>query len=118
MKKLLIILLLFPSICFAKHQHPEKYYQEIWCNQNNGKTEVIMENGTRCDCLTSSHSIEFDFAHKWAEAIGQSLCYGMETKKMPGIVIIMESPEDVKYVKRTYNIIKTYNLPIQVWTMW
>ena len=30
---------------------------------------MVIKDGTRCDILTASHSIEVDFAKKWAEAI-------------------------------------------------
>ena len=45
--------------------------------------EVVMKDGTRCDILTATHAIEVDFAKKWAEAIGQSLNYAMQTGKRP-----------------------------------
>jgi hypothetical protein len=48
-------------LLFAKREHPEKWYQEKWCEANKGQVEVVLPNGTRCDCLTDTHAIEFDF---------------------------------------------------------
>jgi hypothetical protein len=30
---------------------------------------VVLPGGTRCDCVTDTHAIEFDFGDNWAEAI-------------------------------------------------
>jgi hypothetical protein len=34
----------------------EKYYQEKWCAEQSGKTEVVLPDRTRCDCLTKTHA--------------------------------------------------------------
>ena len=96
MKRLIIILsIIFLSGSFstatAGHKHPERYYQSQWCAEHNGIMEYRLDDGTRVDCLTETHAIEFDFAPKWAESIGQSLYYGAKTDKTPGIVIIIET---------------------------
>ena len=102
------------SVAIAKHIHPEKYYQEQWCNEQGGEIEHVLSDGTRVDCLTDTHAIEFDFANKWAEAIGQSLHYAAMTGKIPGIVLIIESKKDSKYIIRLVNVIEYHNLPIEV----
>ena len=98
--RIVIFFLLICSNVSAKHLHPEKYYQNIWCSKHSGKQEVILSDNTRIDCLTSSHAIEFDFASKWAEAIGQSLYYSKMTGKKPAIALILNSIADYKYLKR------------------
>ena len=60
----------------------------------------MLSDGTRVDCLTEEYAIEFDFADKWAEAIGQSLHYALMTGKKPGIVIIIEKESDKKHLKK------------------
>ncbi|MFH1027609.1 MAG: hypothetical protein V1791_06370 [Pseudomonadota bacterium] len=35
------------------------------------------------------YAVEVEYAHKWAEAIGQSLYYSRMTGKKPGVVLIM-----------------------------
>ena len=43
--------------------------------------------------LTSfAYAVEFDFAEKWAEAVGQALYYALKTGKKPAVVLIMEDP--------------------------
>jgi len=56
-----IIIFIFPSLLFAKREHPEKWYQAKWCEEQKGRVEVVLPDGTRCDCVTDTHAIEFDF---------------------------------------------------------
>ena len=49
---ILITVFLFPSLLFAKREHPEKWYQVKWCQAHKGKVEVVLPDGTRCGCLT------------------------------------------------------------------
>jgi hypothetical protein len=44
-----------------------------------------------------------DFGNNWAEAIGRSSYYSLQTDKKPGIVLIMESMKDRKYID-TWNV--------------
>ncbi len=112
---LLSISLIFAPAANA-HMYLEKEYQNQWCKTNNGKTEVRLQDKTRIDCLTDKYAIEFDFANKWAESIGQALYYASSTGKEAGIVLIIENPEkDLKYLKRLKNVTKKYN--IKVWTI-
>ncbi len=115
--QLILFLVLFPSVCLAGHDHPEKYYQQLWCSEHNGKAEVRLPDGTRADCITSTHAVEFDFGEKWAESIGQSLYYGLQTGKKPGVVLILEKESDYKYWLRLNSTIEHYRLPIKTWEM-
>ena len=119
MKTIAIIMCLLFSLfnpVYASHKYLEKDYQKYWCNQNNGNTEVKLPDYTRIDCLTKDYAIEFDFANKWAEAIGQSLYYSLSINKKPGIVLILEdSNKDLKYLNRLINVANKYC--IRVWTI-
>lgn len=90
MKKYLFITLLLTLISLPAYSQPknhffyEKDYQNYWCSANNGKTEVILNDKARVDCLTLNYAVEVDFAPKWAESIGQSLYYASVTKKSTG----------------------------------
>ena len=119
MKKtiLLALLLVIPTSAFSTHLHPEKHYQDKWCAEHNGRAEVVLPDKTRADCITETNAIEFDFARKFYEAIGQSLYYGLQTGKRPGIVLILESPQDRKYWIRLNSTIQHFNLPIDTWEM-
>jgi len=120
MKRIMLIgmtLIILASACMAsaKSLHPEKWYQEKWCDAKGGKTEVVFEDRTRCDCLTNSHAIEFDFGKKWAESIGQALYYSIQTGKRAGVVLILEKDSDYKYWIRLNTIIEHFKLPIDTW---
>ena len=113
--KLLILsfsLLMLNASSFAAHLKPEKYYQTIWCNANNGVMEYKLKDKTRVDCLTSKYAVEFDFGTKWAESIGQSLYYAQMTNKIPAIGLILEQPSDYKYYSRILHLCK--NLGIEL----
>jgi hypothetical protein len=112
---LILSLFCFLSPAEAKHTNPEKYYQEKWCAEQLGEVEVVLPDLTRCDCLTSSNAVEFDFGNKWAEAIGQSLYYSIQTGKKAGIALILEKPSDYKYWIRLNTVIAENDLKIDTW---
>jgi len=78
----------------------ESYYVSQWCRDDFGKREFILWDNTRVDCLTKDYAIEFDFAKKWAESIGQSLYYSKMTGKKPAVALILTDIKDYRYVKR------------------
>lgn len=97
---LLILSLFFISNCYAAHLHLEKEYQEYWCNKHKGQLEYVLNDKARVDCLLFDMAVEFDFAPKWAECIGQAIYYGKRTNRTPACVLIIEKEKDVKYLKR------------------
>ncbi len=113
MKKLLltILLLSLPVDVQAARLFNEAYYQKKWC-ANKGITEYKLPDNTRVDCLTETHAIEFDFAKKWAESIGQSLHYSRMTGKKPGIVLIIEQPNDFVYYNRIKPLCEKYGITL------
>ena len=92
----------------------ERYYQEKFCT---GKLEVALEDRTRIDCETSHYAIEYDFAKKFYEGIVQALHYARLTGKKAGLVLIVESEKDCKYVQRARDNIEFYWLPIRLQTV-
>ncbi len=122
MKKLLKFLFIFFLINFsicaktsAAHLYPEKYYQNEWCSKWGGRAEYLLADKTRVDCLTRTYAVEFDFAPKWAEAVGQSLYYSKMTGKQAAIVLILEKESDFKYFARAKLLSEDNN--IQLWYM-
>lgn len=110
-------LLVLPTFAWAAgHEHPERWYQERWCS-SRGQMEVVLDDGSRCDCLTDTYAVEFDFGAKWAESIGQSLNYSAQTGKRPGIVLILERPGDERYLERIRTVDRAFRLGITVWIM-
>lgn len=111
-----IAFLAFTSSAFAGHEFLEKEYQEKWCEACGGVIEYVLPDKTRVDCLTDEYAIEFDFAPKVYQAIGQSLYYGIMTDRKPGIVLIMEKPgKDQRYLNRLLAVAHKYG--IRVWVM-
>ena len=80
------ILLILANCCEAKRLHKEKEYQKAWCDKYHGELEYVLDDKTRVDCLTKNYAVEFDFAPKWAEAIGQSYYYAIKTDRHPAVV--------------------------------
>ncbi|MBR6126725.1 hypothetical protein IKQ21_03485, partial [bacterium] len=78
----------------------ESYYVDQWCTSDFGRKEAILWDLTRVDCLAKDYAIEFDFAKKWAESVGQALYYSKMTGKAPAVTLILTSPLDYRYVKR------------------
>jgi len=115
MKKLsliFIIMLFLINYAKAKHLYPEKFYQKNWCKSNNGIMEYKLIDDTRVDCLTKDYAVEFDFAPKWAEAIGQSLHYSRMTGKQAGINLIIEDSNDFKYYNKIVPLCEQYNIKL------
>lgn len=98
---LIFILLLTVSPVWAKRLYHEAEYQKAWCDKKGGVIEYELPDKTRVDCLLPDMAVEFDFANKWAECIGQALYYGQRTGKTPACVLIMErGDKDLKYLRR------------------
>jgi len=74
--------------------------------------EYTLYDNTRVDCLTSTYAIEVDFANKWAESIGQSLYYSIETGKSAAVLLIIESPKDIHYLKRFRKVSKQHDIQL------
>ena len=110
----LLVLLATCSLLQAKRLHPESHYQQYYANLVGGGTEKVLKDRTRCDIVTDTHAIEVDFADKWAEAIGQSLSYGLNLNLKHAIVLIMEQENDERHFIRINTIIDHYQLNIEV----
>ena len=80
----------------AAHIYQEKIYQNYWCQKVCGTLEYRLPQGQRVDCLTKTHAIEFDFANKVYEGIGQAIYYSVATGLKPGVVLIIEDEEKEK----------------------
>lgn len=91
----LFFFICWATTAYARHKCPEREYVSQYCP---GSTEVILPDRTRIDCLTDEYAIEFDFAPKWAEAVGQSLHYAYMTGRVAAIYLILESDKDMHFV--------------------
>lgn len=119
MKYFFVLILIILAGCMTALKKNEAFYQKKWCADHGGRMEVRTPNGTRCDCVTSEYAIEFDFAPKWLEAVGQSLNYAFTLKKKPGIVLICRSELDRKKFRELKRFSREYLGPrglfIRVW---
>lgn len=101
--------------CFGTTSLHERDYQRFWCEKHDGVVEYVLPDRTRVDCLTREYAVEVEYAHKWAESIGQSLFYARMTGKRPGIVLIMREKGDERYLKRLRKVAGDDG--IKVWTI-
>ena len=114
---LVIIFMNFGAqLVLSARLYPEKVYQEYWCKKYGGYSEVKLADETRVDCVLNDYAIEFDFANKWGESIGQSLYYSISLNKKAGVVLIMEDMQrDKRYLARLLKVADLNN--ITVWTI-
>ena len=99
---------------YVVHKHSESAYQQAWCSAKNGITEYENKDFTRVDCLTDTHAVEFDFANKWAESIGQALHYQLMTGKRAKVVLILENPKrQMVYFTRVEALGKIHNFDVE-----
>lgn len=99
---------------YVKHTHSESSYQHAWCKAHNGIEEYENKDKTRVDCLTGYHAVEFDFANKWAESIGQALHYQKMTGKKAMVVLILEDPQkEMVYFNRVKELGKIHNFDVE-----
>ena len=122
---IILIYLIYPANAFeygytdngfkyVKHKHSESSYQHAWCSAHGGIEEYINKDFTRVDCLTDTHAVEFDFANKWAESIGQALHYQYMTGKKAKVVLILENPKhEHVYFNRVKNLSRIYNFDVE-----
>lgn len=113
------IILLFLGILFITissfSQQKERYYQEKFAKIVNGEMEVVLKDKTRVDIVTNDYAIEVDFAHKWAEAIGQSLYYAKELNKKPGILLVWSGDNEIRYLNRLMEVAVEHGIKVWVW---
>jgi len=97
-----LILFLLSFQCLASGKWYETDYVNHYCK---GKIEYVLPDKARVDCLTDEYAIEYDYDHKWAEAIGQSLYYASATGKKAGIVLIV-GKNSTRYLTRINDAIE------------
>ena len=117
MSKLPLLLLI--SIGFIEPSFAienETFYSDKFCKEMSGKSEHVLKDLSRVDCLTDTHAYEFDWADgmKVYEAIGQSLYYASETGKDPGIYLLVRKKNSEKHIRKVKRVIETFELPIKL----
>jgi hypothetical protein len=112
MRVFLFLICVFLAAPAFAQDNPESYYRDKFCSKIGGQTEYDLPDGTRVDCLAQNRAYEVEFADKWAEAIGQSFHYARMTKRQPGIVIVVKTLTDVRFLNRL--VIISQGLDIEV----
>jgi len=116
MKKLIVLLLLLVATPAFATLHVESWYQDRECT--DGVKEYMNEDNTRTDCYirTSSElvNIEYDFAHKWYECIGQAMHYATLNGGTARCVLIVEDMSEIKYIDRAQRTVNHFNLPVEL----
>jgi len=64
------------------------------------RVEYVLFDKTRVDMLTADYAIEVDWSKKWAEAVGQASYYAAITHKKAGILLLLKSDDDMRFVYR------------------
>lgn len=103
--------------CYAKHLYKEAVYQEFWCNMRGGVLEYELPDMSRVDCLLPDYAVEFDFAQKRDECLGQALRYSAYTEKKPACCLIIEKLKDYKYYMQLDYTIHVNNLGVELYTI-
>ena len=114
---ILLTILLFSDNCYAKHLYKESVYQDYWCNKHGGILEYELNDKSRVDCLLPDMAVEFDFAKKRDECLGQALRYGAYTNKPPACVLIVERKKDYKYYYQLRYTIQKKDLSVKLFTI-
>lgn len=78
--------------------------------------EHTVPDGGRVDCLSATYAIEIDWSPKWAEALGQSLYYAVETDKLPAVILICREKISVCFghLRRILHTVTRWRLPVKV----
>jgi len=117
MKKfVLITIFLMLGICSQAQlfKQRESYYQKKFAGIMNGKMEVVLDDLARVDIVTDTFAIEVDFAEKWSQSVGQSLYYANKLNKKAGILLIINSRTDDRYVKRLMTVAYKHNITVWI----
>ena len=102
-------------MAFSQTKQRESYYQHEFAVIIGGQTEVRLANGTRADIVTDKYAIEVDFGAKWAEAIGQSLSYGIELEKQAGILLVISGEDEIRFLERLMPVAVEHGIQVWIW---
>ena len=114
---LLFFIILIPANCQAKYLYKEAVYQDCWCNKHGGILEYELNDKSRVDCLLPDMAVEFDFAKKRDECLGQALRYSAYTKKPAACCLIIEKKKDYKYYYQLRYTVQKKELDVKLFTI-
>ena len=108
MKQYSIIFGLFALIVSAEAVETLKSESDFvtkWCDEMGGKEEYLLDERSRIDCELENYSVEFDWAEKGDECVGQANRYSYNTGNFGMCMLIFKEtlsrPNKVKFFRRT-----------------
>ena len=119
-KLLLVCVMLVLTTLTTSKADDESIWQRRYCE--GMELEKHLPSGGYVDCLSPDYAIEVEWAHHWAEAVGQSLYYAGATNRKPGIILLCEQSEGPveglcrSYVYRLEYALKFVSAHVYVWT--
>lgn len=90
----------------------ESTYRDVINMAFQGVKEFRLPSGKIVDIMTNNYAVEVDYVHKWAESIGQSLQYAMESNKKPMIVFIYDYANDYTLLNTVFPLIKRLEIAL------
>lgn len=99
--------------CNEKKVLAEKDYIDLIQEELGGQIEVSVTSG-RADLVVGEKVYEVEWASNWKESIGQSLWYGLQLDKSPGIILIMKEEKDYKYFLQLNSALEYAQIEIEV----
>lgn len=101
----------FSPFAIGDEKINEAWYVKRFCT---GTVEYRLPDAGRVDCLEDEYAIEYDYAKKWSECIGQALEYGRVTKRKAACALILKEKGDFKHYHKMVLNIEHYKLPVSV----
>ena len=99
----------------SSRRHPESYYREQLCGPRwKGIANYGLSDGSSADCVNMQMAIRIAYADQWQEAIGQALHYGRKTGLRPAVALIIEQPQDRKFLRLLTDLRKHYSLELRI----
>ncbi len=87
---------------------------DLNCDPERG-VEVRLATGTRVDLVNDKYAIEADWGYKWAEGCGQALYYSACTGKDAGLLLLLKSSKDRRYVERATVVTARHGIALWVY---
>lgn len=109
------LLLIFLIPLFQQDFKNEVENSKLIADKSQWETEVVMDDGSRCDILTDTHAVEVEWATKWKEAPAQAVLYGIFTGKKPKVILLTKSRTKEKiYILRCKLVCQELGIDMEV----
>lgn len=96
-------------------RNAESYYRDQMCAARwKGIANYRLSDGSRADCVNMEMAVRVAYADQWQEAIGQALHFGRKTGLRPAVALVMEQPQDRKFLRLLTDLRKFYGLEFRI----